>query len=371
MPDLGSLRKLTLDSFDDVQLWVVKEQGWEIPVLATPCKITETGDAVWQVLPAIAMPAKPTTKLAAILGNLTIIIASSYYLLADDDLKKIARKAEGITPERYYRTPETEKSKLPGGNAMSGIEVAESVMSDEANRFANFLANRTALVRAGVVRSVLKMIAIYGSEWMIERGEPIDLGFAKVNAYPFRRHWKEIFAGKFGTAWLANVHTHRDGGLLKAMDDLHMTSEFYSGDMIALEKGGTIRWSLDISQSKDFDKLAAECERSVKSQVRNEEYARRWIERVRVRINDASASLVSWVADLAKPCASVHPSVDGSSHVIVANNASTRRIARLARHDAVAACVGAGRIRKKPDEVLPPAPPFEDGEVPEVSDLQP
>lgn len=355
------LRNVVLQPTDDVQLWVVSEPGWKFPVHCTPSMVKETGVSYWMVKPGMNYAPDAKFRLARILSSFTRTSSKSFYVLSNDDLRKIATKADGITPEFYYSCPSGEEIEIPT-TVSDGIETDEAILSKDMNKLAVFLHQKSPVVRPGVIRTVLSLIRIYGSEWMIEREQPLDLGCVKVTALPYRRHWKEILAARFGMAWLlSNVRHH--GSVAELVQQAGIEPSFFSHDLIGMsDNRRTVRWTLEAQAGKNFINETKAIEEQFLSSDSESGYTRRWAARIRSRLGDIYATLGTWLEETADFRCVLRESLDRSGQIFDAKAISKRDLERLAEVDAIAR-LGTGDsrgknarlqvVRKIPDEINP------------------
>ncbi len=152
------------------------------------------------VCPAVAPYSKQQLHLQAIFEVHTFLPRTDRWLIRAEFVEALLKKAPGVHPRKYY---------IWGDVKAEPIEIPPTLLPDVkqpehlGKKFGHErkLVSRIAEARGiptTVVKTVLDGLNEVAAEHMIQEGKPIDLGFVKLVAVPFRANWKEIICYRLG-----------------------------------------------------------------------------------------------------------------------------------------------------------------------------
>jgi hypothetical protein len=187
---------------------------------------------------------------------------------------------------------------------------------DKFASFAEFVSADLG-IPSDIVSVVLKAVARSGPAWLIKHHKPIDLGFVKLMAVPFRANWKEIvmFKGKARDligALLATKHER-----LRRLAAMRFPAMLCSPQNIALIGGRNytrIDYSVEAVTTAAFERAAEQIE---DERILHGDYVAQYgkvIERLYDSIVDC---LVHYTQKTQAAWASVCKSSDGSGAALI------------------------------------------------------
>ncbi len=363
-------RKLNFDPTGDVQLWTLSESGWVFPLFCTPSACQENKKTYWLVRPAMALSHNAGKRLDRLLRPRSVVNAATHYILRSPDFIATCQKADGITPQYYLRAPDDEWEAPQ--NFQHGVSTDQSAVSKETARLSEFLSGKLNVVRPGVIRTVLKALGDYAPEWLVEKGNPIDLGSLKITALPYRKHWKETLCGFYGLAWMTNLIRGARALALERLSLLGVDHDFRSHELIEMHPTAkTVRWTLEIEEAKGFAQFVDEHEKTLYAKLGQTGYSSQWSKNISERFEETAGILLAWLEKAVEPGCVLHQSPDGSRQILVAKPQSQNRLKKLARHDAMARSIAVDRLGKASLKELQEAVDEPDAGLSKMLDLQP
>lgn len=195
-----------LHPYDDVQLWFAEsdDKSWMLPLHVEWHEDRESKEHYARVTPAgICFYPTQTIAINALLQFHDILGRPNQWVIPRRMCEALLRKAPGITVLRYYRWPgETIppiETKPPVRTTMQqrGLTAYEKIRGNDPKRrsFVEWLAKDSKL-SSSIINAVLNAVASGAPTWMLIHRKPVDLGFCRLIAVPFRANWKEIVAFK-------------------------------------------------------------------------------------------------------------------------------------------------------------------------------
>lgn len=193
---VDSNETIVLKPVGDVELWYAEaaDRSWRLPLHVEWKEDESNGNLYGLILPGTCFYHTQLLAMQAILGRFSLEERIDRWLVARPDIESILHKAPGIHASFYYHWPNTDHAPIPSNHGMSVIT------KPRPSRFGSF-AEYISVQRhipLDVVNVVLTAIGQCGSEWMVRYHQPIELGFVRLLAVPFRINWKAIvlFKGK-------------------------------------------------------------------------------------------------------------------------------------------------------------------------------
>lgn len=195
-----------LHPYDDVQLWYAEaeDKSWMLPLHVEWHEDRESKEHYARVTPAgICFYPTQTIAINALLQFHDILGRPNQWVIPRRMCEALLHKAPGITVLRYYRWPgETIppiETKPPVRTTIQqrGLTAYEKIRGNDPKRrsFVEWLAKDSKL-SSSIINAVLNAVASGAPTWMLIHRKPVDLGFCRLVAVPFRANWKEIVAFK-------------------------------------------------------------------------------------------------------------------------------------------------------------------------------
>jgi len=248
--------------YGDTELWYALGEGgnWSLPVLVHWRHDKANDKHYGLVVPAVGLYYSQGLTLQGLLQIHDIQGKTDCWLVPRKMVESLLHKAPGITVLAYYKWPEEdEMPPIPLPKALKvGIDGCSVVMADSVSSrngsFISYLSERSGITTS-IIRTVFTAIAQYGSAWMLEKRKPLDLGFCKLIAAPFRPNWKEIVSYKCKKWKLAGMLQMSQKERFAALEEAGMPEMMCSPHNIAISKGSKhhIEYTIEAIPSKRFE----------------------------------------------------------------------------------------------------------------------
>lgn len=256
---------------EDKELWSIKSDAWEFPLFAQPA-FDDEGEKVWVLLVAITLHIPQYRIISQMLKPLSRTNESDRWVLNDKDFLTIATKCPGITPRWYFRLNGTE----PTAQEMDLDENPDAPDPDDA--FIRDVWHRSQIVKFSVFKVVWAALINGVAHRLIIDNKPVDLGWFKIHALPYRVNWKHNLLHKH-----PKLHVYLDG-MTSSLRAAQMKINGVIGDMFRTDcmatrnKEGrtTFRWSLEILTTPEWHKYTDEVELQRLKGSTPEAYLSRW-----------------------------------------------------------------------------------------------
>lgn len=181
------------------------------------------------------------------------------FLIERHFLEQFTEKAPGITPEYYFRwpgaiTPSTGKKRLKIHEADLGGDEP----NEEREDFIDWVCKRRA-VDKNVLRLAIDIISREAPYWLMQKQRPIDLGFTRIFAVPYRANWKEILLTRFrDIVWVFNSNKEtRDN----ALRQVKFHEALCTLELMAIDRcKHHIYWTIEAAPTKQFEREMTEIE---------------------------------------------------------------------------------------------------------------
>lgn len=244
------------------ELWVVKGKTingpWQFPVWVDFFQGHNREFA--KCTPAVGLNAEQALHLVYHFSIHNVWKKTESFLIDRHFLPQLAERVTGVVPEYYFRWP---GSTVPLSKSMRRLRIAKDDLNDddiseETEDFIEFIHKRRSVDR-NVLRLAIDMICREAPYWLTQKKKPIDLGFVRIFALPYRVNWKEILLAKFrDIAWVFNSNKEtKDNALREARFNEHLCRlEMLSIDRTKMH----IHWTLEAVPTKQWEKDAAEIE---------------------------------------------------------------------------------------------------------------
>lgn len=194
-----------LDLSADQELWAAVGRDWTLP-LWVRWGIEKKSKAIYGVItPACGLYSQQELTLNALFEDHDIQGLTSSWIVPQEKIHELLKKAPGVKPFAYYQAPESMPFMHLPSTRRSGSERGRLSREETTNlrgktdspfAFASHISRQYA-IPVSTVKAVLDAIATEGAKWLIEFHRPMDLGFCTLIAAPFRKNWVQIVAQKF------------------------------------------------------------------------------------------------------------------------------------------------------------------------------
>jgi hypothetical protein len=270
-------QKLTYRADRDTELWVVVGVEWEIPIRCRYCDYN--GVEYIHALPAVPIGFAQSAALEGVMGSLGSEIESvkSGWAVPAENLKSRCRKAEGITPEFYFRWPGATAASV--ASSETEVKAKEKRPKVDCSTFLKQVAQAS-----GIDESVLTLswIAITQQipSWLLS-GNSIDLGFIRLVAVPYRKNWKEILLARYPT--LKKALMIREPKRLLSMAFTAASRMIRMSELTESHerRGRTVfSWTVEVLHDSSWEKTCDQVEGEAAARLGPLAYVKRWANRV-------------------------------------------------------------------------------------------
>jgi hypothetical protein len=174
---------MTYTATGDKELWVIKTEAIEVPMYCTPVEDTE-GELFWIVMAAVHLHRGQHMSLSLTLQPASAISEPDRWILKRDALCTIAEKCQGITPSYYFR--------VPGITPTTQEFIADEYPQrpDHDDEFVREVWHRSQVAQLGVFKAVWAALIDGIAHRLLIDNQPVDLGWFKLHALPYRQNWK-------------------------------------------------------------------------------------------------------------------------------------------------------------------------------------
>jgi hypothetical protein len=184
--------KLTYCDDKDVELWVLSGAGWAMPMRLRHCVMD--GKAMAHVIPAVPLGYAQYGVVEPKLKFHGAIQLRSGWVLELEQFTSICTKAAGVTPEFYYKW-NGEFADKPSTPEEETIDWSKKKKLDVQNEFIDLVAERSGLDRSTLTMCWMAITQCI-ADWLLS-GRMIDFGVFKLQAFPYRKNWKEVLLARY------------------------------------------------------------------------------------------------------------------------------------------------------------------------------
>lgn len=269
--------KLTYTNSKDSELWVVTGVDWEIPVKCRYCAFN--GTEYMHVYPAVPIGFAQAAALESVMSTLAgdIDSVNAGWAIPAEKFKSRCRKADGITPEFYFRWPGT-ASNTPVSEEVE-VKAKQKHAKPDCEEFLKHVASASGISPEMLT---LSWIAITQQipGWLLS-GNPLNLGFARLMAVPYRKNWKEILLARYPTLKKALMIKDRKRLLsmvFTAASRMIRMSELTESHE---RRGRTVfSWTIEVLHDSGWEKTCDQVEGDAATRLGPLAYVKRWANRV-------------------------------------------------------------------------------------------
>lgn len=262
---------------DDTQLWVLGTGTRRLPMLVRPGVLADHSEA-WWVTPALPSDGAQVAFTHSHLDELSIKHANEAWIMRPESVRLKMTKAPGITPSYYLawdQAPAIEPVPAPE------TPTSEQPLSDDV-AFVRAVCARRGIPNLPQVTLHYHAICQTALEWLVDDRRPLNLGFARLHALPYRVNWREIIAARLPALGKLLLGRLADEGKAATLDAMAFDEHLMSANMVELTKDGTtFGWNLFAEPATPFERYANEYELASYREHSPESYASRWAALVR------------------------------------------------------------------------------------------
>jgi len=189
------------------------------------------------VNPAVGLYHSQVLMMKALMAPHNRLEGSSRWLIPRRIAETILHKAPGITPACYYKWPDAACPPLPPKWNMSRFRVLEDEPQKVATAegFIKFVSLRQK-IPVDLVKTVITAVEQEAPVWMLRERQPLELGFCRLVAAPFRSNWKEIVAMKARGFKLPSVFSQSNETMWKVLEYIGLPGLLCCTDNIGMKQ---------------------------------------------------------------------------------------------------------------------------------------
>lgn len=234
-------QQLVLHPYDDRSLWYAEAEdgSWRLPLFVEWLLDKENDIHYAHVVPAFCPYFSQALTLKALLQVHDIRGRDEQWVIPRRICEAVLHKAPGITPNYYYKWESDTCPPIP--IPRNPLDIGIALNKPDAHRpswdsFARWISKETK-ISSSIINAVLRAIADYGPTWLVLHRLPLDLGFVRLIAAPFRANWKEIVAFKCKFKKLRSLLRLPEAEIWKALEEIEFPETLTSPHNIALRRG--------------------------------------------------------------------------------------------------------------------------------------
>lgn len=255
---------LQLEQVGDRELWVLHDPDsqWSLPMfLEWRTNTEDSSDEFAMTWPALSPYPLQLLSIRGMLEAHSIIDSQERWLLRKSVAIRMLKKAPGITPKFYYRWPDRHFHPIPATTpGRTEIDIASKSGGYDWDSFLKHVSDRYHLP-VSMLRIFWRAVTSEAPAWMLETRQPLDLGFCKLAALPYRPNWKEIVSLKMKHYSLLSIFKLPQEQRRPALDAAGLPAVLCSPDNIAAPQsklGGAfprVTYCLEAIATKRFEKV--------------------------------------------------------------------------------------------------------------------
>lgn len=268
--------KLIYLNHKDTELWLISGDTWEIPVKCRYCEFN--GTEYIHAFPAVALGFAQSSSLDLALKRLGgEIDVKSGWAIPAEAMRQHFRKAEGITPEFYFKW-NGDAVKTPTAEQID-VKVKERQSKLDCSEFIKNVAQASGI---DVGTLTLAWIAITQQipSWLLT-GNTLNLGFSRLIAVPYRKNWKEILLTRYPT--LKKALMIRSPKRLLSMAFTAASRMVRMSELTESHerRGRTVfSWTIEVLHDSGWEKTCDQVEGDAAARLGPLAYVKRWANRV-------------------------------------------------------------------------------------------
>jgi len=233
------MKSIELHHVGDRELWIAKsaDDSWSLPMYVD-WKHDRIGKKHYaMVTPAVSLYHSQVLTMKSLMAAHNRMEENNRWLISRRVAETILHKAPGITPAFYYKWPDAACPPLPPTFGMSRFRVLQNEPQKvaTAESFIKFVSLRQK-IPVDLVKTVINAVEQEAPIWMLRERQPLELGFCRLIAAPFRSNWKEIVALKARGFKLPSVFSQSNETLWKVLEYIGLPGLLCSTDNIGMKQ---------------------------------------------------------------------------------------------------------------------------------------
>lgn len=293
----------------DLQMRLIRGEVWTLPLYVAACR-TDDGRDLEYACPCPAILGSQFEAMHEFLLPHMLTDYGMFWTFESGTFEKISTMAPGVTPTYHVVWPGWvhDPSKVIE-LAQQEILRYEKIELDTADSedFLRYLVNKTGLVRIGDMRCIWSAIQQFGAEWLYREQKPIDLGFTRLVALPYRANWRAYITSAVPgliTIWRM-PDAERDAALAAACFSQHLLKT----NLIEYDQQHqTVGWTIDSLPSIRWDEYVHKNETARQQALGTpQRYVQWWgctLSKLKRHIYE---SLGNWLEKVSRPIAGLDP----------------------------------------------------------------
>jgi hypothetical protein len=159
----------------------------------------------------------------------------------------------------------------------------------------------------GVVKAVLNAHARFSIVRLLVERKPVNYGFFKITALPYRDNWKQIMLSKHPDI-LVRLRGEDEEGRMKILEESGFIEDLNNSDLISWDdKEQIVGWTLDVLPEKSFENASKALEVEKKNSTTSPEYVQAWANTIASFAKIRIKAFLSWAKKTTRPIATILP----------------------------------------------------------------
>lgn len=214
-----------------------ENKEWMLPLFVEWRVDRDADQHFAHIVPAVCLYQSQAMALIALLQPHDIQGRKNQWVISRRVAEAILHKAPGITPLRYYKWPTDDSPPIERSRLEIDIDTKKpAVRRPTYDSFVQWLSKERK-IPSSIINAVMRGIADDGPIWMLQHRKPLDLGFCRLLATPFRANWKQIVAFKFKHKKLRKLLALPEDERWKALEEAGLPDTLTSPHNVALRRG--------------------------------------------------------------------------------------------------------------------------------------
>lgn len=265
---------LELHQVGDTELWYAEaaDKAWMLPLHVDWREDVVRHNAYGVVMPATCLTPPQVLVLRNLLEHHALEAGrTDRWILPSHIVRQLLYKAQGITLHKYYRWIDgTPPIPFSSSVAAKLRAMGEQRHEDGYRNFAEFVADQRNLP-LDIVMVVMGAMGDLATTWMVQYRKPIDFGFCRMVALPFRTNWKEIVLFKARSLKLGQLLQWKKEPREKALKELEFDGILCSPHNMGMRQR-TVTYTLEALPDQSFDRQTYLIEKERKEKGTATEY---------------------------------------------------------------------------------------------------
>ena len=301
-------------SSTDRQLWITKNKPFVQPLWCVGGEVG--GNKYWLVSLTYtqSIPKKIREEVSGDLYHRSINKDPFSLVISDEDLRDYAEPVYGTNPTYWARyTPEPQERKPIATTSVTtrpqeadSSENLSKHVSDE--RFLKMAWKMSPIADFKVFKMVWIALCQAMPHRLIIDMIPIDFGWAKLHALPYRKNWKQIALSRIPN-YLEIMRNTQGNTLFQRALQTELPMHLRNTVMIALDgeykhqAQRTFCWTLEVEEGAEFHEWTRALEQQRNSEAGRKGYAAQWAGIINKQLTDIIRVFHSFATQTSAPAA--------------------------------------------------------------------